>query len=292
MDNSLGANNGSSLASREVSDFPVSIGTGLSLLALFPRQIPAYDPERKVPQKVDVSAYQECWISLSTIFRNMVNAMTPEAAKITSPMDYRDAIESEIDVINGLFMNEGNNLCKPMYYICSYSDLRKVIPKSVNLREDKTDIQKEYSKKHDDVMQLLTKTNDEIYSFDHEVKPKTRCNALILTHRPWDLLSHKHFNKLDLLESNTGKLKSKYLWNTKYYPVGDSDISSLPFNRRLLLIFGDRVQIQPSDIKLRRLIVETAEKCKWQPMTTDAKIVFDLQGYIREPMVMSFIMSL
>ena len=292
MADNFGLNDGSSLAARQVSGFPLSLPTCLALESIFPKRLPAYDPDRKIPQTVNIGDYKECWISLSTLFRNMVNSVTTDTARVASPMDFKDALETEIDVINGLFMNEGNNLCKPMFYICSYKGLKSSIPKQITLREDKTEGQKQYTTKHDLVMKLLSRNNDEVFDFDSEVKPKSKSNALMLTHRPWDLLSYKNFTKLDLLESNTGRLKSRYLWNTKYYPVGDSDLSVIPFSKRLLLLFGDRVQIHPTDMKLRRLIIETAVKNKWTPMTSESKVLLDLQGAIMEPYILKLINSL
>jgi hypothetical protein len=293
MDNSLHLHDGSSLATRQVSGFAISLPTGLALESMFPRRIAAYDPDRKIPQLVNLTLYSECWISLTTLFRNMVSSMDRTVAESITPEAYRDALETEIDVINGLFMNEGNNLCKPKFYVCTYKGLRAHLPSAIALREDKTNMQMAYTHKQNAVMKLLRKTNDEVYEFDYEIKPNNaRSNAILITHHPYDLLSYTNFNKLDLLESNTGKLKSKHNWNTKYYPVGSDDMSILPFTRKLLLIFGDRVQIQPSDIKLRRLIIEIAQKCKWTSVTTDAKIAMDLQSSIMEPYVLQLLAKL
>lgn len=292
MYESLSLHDGTSISSRQVSGFPISLGSGLALESIFPRRIEAYDSDRKIPNQINVADYQECWISLSTLFRNMVSSMNKEVTLTTTEKEYADAIETEIDVINGLFMNEGRNLCKPIFYYCTYKSLITRPPQHVLMRTDKTESQKFYTFKHDKVMKLLTKTNDSVREFDSEIKPLAKPSALILTHHPWDLLSYKNFGKLDLLESNTGRLKSRYLWNTKYYPVGDSDLSSIPFTRKLLYVFGDRVQIHPSDMKLRRLIVETAQKHKWTALHGDAKIMMDLEMEIREPFVIQFLRSL
>lgn len=293
MDNNLQYHDGSSLAARQVSGFPLSLPTGLLFESIFPRRIAAYDPDRKIPQLVNLTQYNECWISLLTLFRNMVNSMDRTVAAKIRPEDYRDAIEGEIDVINGLFMNEGNNLCKPHYFVSNYHSLRRNLPSLIMLREDKTEMQRAYADKQDKIMKLLRKTNDVVREFDYDIKPSHgKPNALIMTHHPLDLLSFKHFNKLDLIESNTGKLKTKYLWNTKYYPVGDGDMSVLPFNRKLLFLLGDRVQIQPIDMKVRRWILETAHACKWTSLTSDAKVVVDLQNATLDPFLLQLINSL
>ncbi len=288
----LDLTDGTSIAARQVSGFPLSLPTGLALESVFPRQQPAYDPERKIPQQIKVSDYQECWISVATLYRNMVNSVNKDVAANSSAQEFKEALESEIDVINGLFMNEGSNICIPRFYHCTYDHFERHLPSVIKLRVDSTDGQKAYTSKFIQVMKLMDKSTDEIIKFDHEIKPKTKTAALVLTHRPYELLSSKNFNKLDLLESNTGRLKTKYLWNTKYYPVGDSDMSILPFNRKLLCIFGDRVQIHPYALQLRKVIIEIAKKNRWTSLTSDAKVMFDLQGGIMDPYQITLLNSL
>lgn len=291
--NQLDFYTGDSLSSREISGFPLSIGTGLAFESLFTRTMPAYDPERKIPNEVHVSDYQECWISLSTLFRNMSSSIKKEVFHSTTEQEFKDALETEIEVINSLFMNEGNNLCRPRYYYCTYDDLPGKLPEAIKLRGDKTDSQKMQRLTHNRVMKLMLKATDEIFEFKSEIKsPQGKPTALILTHHPYDLLSYRNFHKLDLLESNTGRLKPRHLWNTKYYPVGDSDMSILPFTRKLLLVFGDRVQIQPNDYKLRKLILEAARKYNWTALTTLEKVMFDLSIEIKEPFVLDFLRKL
>lgn len=292
MADSLELYDGNSLSTRQISGFALSIGTGLAFESLFPRKLSTYDPDRKIPNEVKVSDYQECWISLSTMFRNMASSVNKDTIVNTSEKELKDALETEIDVIQSLFMNEGNNLCKPIFYHCTYKNLRSKIPKQILLREDKTDGQMLYRQKHDAVMKLLMKSTDEIHEFDTEIRAASRTSAFILTHHPWDLVSYKNFSKLDLLESNTGRLKKRYTWSSKYYPVGGEDLSILPFSRKLLLVFGDRIQIHPSDMRLRRLIVETAKACKWTGVTSEAKVMQDLEGTIREPYVLQLLRNL
>lgn len=286
------ATSGNSLAERAISAFPLSVGTSLSLESLFAPRLPPYDPDRLIPQKVNVSDYQEIYINLSTLFRNIVGAITRDAFFHASGADIRDALMAEIDVINSLFMNEGQGLCRPVYYHCTFKSLHDKMVQGTSLRSDKTDGQKFYRHKHDEVMTLLGMSTDEFFEFDSEIKPKTRTSAMIITHYPWDLLSYQRFSKLDLLESNTGKLKPRWQWSSKYYPVGDSDLSILPFDRKLLLVFGDRVLVQPGDIRLRRLILEIAQKRRWTAMTTQAAMMQAFELDIKEPFVLQFLKKL
>jgi hypothetical protein len=91
--------------------------------------------------------------------------------------------------------------------------------------------------------------------------------------------------KLDLLESHTGKLKPRYEWGSKFYPLGDRDMSHLPFIEKLLLIFGDKVLIQPALTKIRQQVYDVSIKRGWTSMTTKAKVVMDLSTDIPEPMI-------
>lgn len=283
---------GDTLASRAISAFPVSVGTSLSLESLFSPRLKPYDPDREIPQHVAVADYQEIYINLSTLFRNIIGSITREAFFSATAFDIKETLISEIDVINSLFQNEGSGLCRPVYYHCTYKGLQSKLPNAIRLRQDKTDGQKFYRHKHDEVMKLLFKSTDEHFEFDYDIKPKQRTSAMIITHYPYDLLSYTRFSKLDLLESNTGKLKQRHQWSSKYYPVGDSDLSNLPFLRKLLLVFGDRVLIQPSDMKLRRLILEIAEKRRWTALTTESKMIQDFELDIREPYVLQFMKKL
>ena len=283
---------GDSIHARAISAFPISIATSLAMESLFKPQLTPYDPDRQIPNIVDVTKYSEIWINAQTLFRNMVGAMNKEALMQTSETEFRDAILQEMEVINSLFQIEGQGLCKPRYYYCDYKHLYTKTDKAIRFREDKTEGQKFLRYKLDVTMELLNKYTEDLRKFDSEVLPSSRSTSMILTHIPYDLLSSKRFTKLDLLESNTGRLKPRNMWYSKYYPIGDADMSIFPFTRKLLLVFGDKAQIQPSDMKLRKLIHEIAVKRKWTPATTSEKIKFDFELDIKEPYILEFLFKL
>lgn len=285
-------NIGDSLINRAISAFPLSIGTSLALESLFSPRLQPYDDNRVIPQHIGLGHYRECWINLGTLFRNIVGAMSKEAFLRTSEKEFLGALEQEIEVIQSLFSNEGNNLCKPVFYSCTYKHLKSSSNKAVKFREDKTEAQKLYTAKQEKIFHLLLKLTDELFTFDSEIKPTQRHKSLIMTHIPWDLVSYKNFTSLSLLESHTGKLKERHQWNTKYYPVGDCDLSILPFHRKLLLVFGDKVLIHPSDYKLRRLIVDIATRRHWTSMAGQDKMMLDFELEIKEPFVLDFLRHL
>lgn len=278
-----------SVYDREVSSFPISIGTALALETLFDARISPFDPERQIPKRIDLHKYQSMYFNMLTLWRNLVSSIDKSTFLMSKIDDLANALQSDIEVIQSLFQIEGHGLCKPIFYFCSYQSLTK-LDERIRLRTDNTELQKAFKSKFLEVMKIL-RNRVNILMVDSEL-PESKTNSLIMTHVPYDLLSHKHFNKLDLLESNTGKLKTRHEWNTKYYPIIGSDMTRLPFIKQLLLIFGDKVLIHPAETKLRRLVMDIAERRQWTQATTIAKIRQDFELEIREPYVLQFLKSL
>jgi hypothetical protein len=276
---------GDSVHSRAVSSFPLSIGTGLAFESLFNPQIEPYDPNREIPNHIDVTKYSQIWINIHTLFRNLISSISKEAFEKTSAEELTDVLLQEMDVINSLFQIEGQNLCQPKYYYCDYGKLHRSVSPLVKFRMTKSPVQKKIDEIMDKVCKRLSKASDEIFHLDSEIKPLIRCKALIMTHHPYDLVSHKYFSQLDLLESNTGKLKPRNLWYTKYYPVPNTEMSMLPLTRKLAIIFGDKYLLHPTDLRLRKLIIDIAMQYQWTPMTTSARVMLSLEMGVKEPYV-------
>jgi hypothetical protein len=282
---------GSTLAARTIGGFALSIATSLSFESIFAPRLPPYDSTRIIPEQIDISKYATIWINVTTLFRNLMGSINKDALLLVTEEELAQTLNQEMELINSLFLNEGNNLCKVIYYTMSYKHLYR--RNGVKFRTEKTSNQKQYKASMLKTIDLLMRDGTySIVQLDSEIKPDKRDKSLIFTHIPHDLLSHVHFNGLDLLESHTGLLKTKHKWNTKYFSVGDSDLSHLPFNRLLLFIFGDKIQIQPIDIRLRRLILECSITRGWTPLTTVDKILLELGLDIKEPFVLEFIKNL
>lgn len=260
------------LFTRTVSAFPVSIGTSLSLESIFTGPNPTYDSTRKPPPRINLSNYDSIYINVELLIRN-ISASVDRIRYLDSPANHvLEILLTEMDIINSVFQQEGNNICKVVYYICSYRDLKLQKLGKVDLRESNTVISKSYDLKADTVLKKLNKKTDVILNLDSEIKGDRRSSALIMTHYPVDLLSSKNFRRMDLLESNTGLLKPKELWNSKYYPLSQNSMNHLPFCKELLFIFGDRNLISPQSIKTRQRVYDISIKNKWTIYTTVQKI--------------------
>ena len=267
------------LANRTMGAFPLSIGTSLAFESIFenaPR--PPYDPARLIPQKVNIAEYEEMWINLSTLNRNIIGSLAREDAPGALPREIADVIYQEMDFIVSLLQNEGNKSTRPIFYACDYSSLEnKYRNTKAQLRADNTENQKIYSATLKATLQLVFKeiTNKTILkAMNPKLKPEGTPKTLLLSHAAYDLTSKNNFRELHLIESHTGLLRKPPTWYVKYYH--GKELTMIPFMEGLLPVFGDNETFAPMAISIRREIIEIAKAKAWTQVTTPAKVLFDL----------------
>lgn len=277
---------------KAVSSFPIAIGTAIALETLFKPRIAVYDPDKVRPDKVNINKYEFCYINIATLYRNLLASVDGNVLLVSKPDEIAKELFDEISIIQSLFFNEGNNVCQPIFYVIDYLNIAKTyVKKKVTFRTSTTDKQKIYDDKYIKMLSFLMEQVD-IKVYKDLIVPIDRNRSLIVTHMAYDLLSYKNFNILDLLESHTGKLKTKYQFSSKYQPSGSFDVSNLPFSRKLLFTLGDKTFIKPAPIALRKNLFEIANKKHWTSHTTDDKITFDINSHIKEPYVLQWFNNL
>lgn len=265
------------LVDRTVSGFPLSISTGLAFESLFPPRQAVYDDSRKIPQKIALAEYNQMWINVDTLFRNMIQSSSKEIIHSTSYQEAAIVLDGEMETIRSILKNEGRGRTAPIFYLCDYQKALEKRHKAIDLRRDNSPTQTYIETMRRETMKILIEEVEGLHNFKGAIESiGVPTSALMLTHYPYDLLSRKLFTKLDLLESNTGKLKTPRQWNSKYYPLPGKDMSILPWYRFMLMTFGDKVLIVPQPKKLRDSIYETAVKRQWTPLTTMDKCMLDL----------------
>lgn len=251
--------------------YPLSVATSIAMESITGHQ----DPTNGKPTRNTLVLYEELWINVKTLFRNICGALPPGSGK--PPVDdLVVAVINEINAIRDIVQRNSNS--KVIFYISNYDRIESIY-KNVELRRDNTPKQKDYTQTMSRVLQTVIrktpKDNDYFLLFNHELKPKTRKNTVILTHIPYDLLSSDNFGALTLLESHTGNIKTKPLWYTKYYQ-GDS-LPPIPFCKYLIAVFGDREMFRPLKIDAKEDVIQLAKKHGWTAITTDAKMKNDLR---------------
>lgn len=263
------------LHSRTTSGFALSIATGMAMESVFTPRQAVFDPERVAPPRIEIARYNDCWINVQTLIRNIYNACEKDKVNSVKPQDVFEIAEQEIELIKDLFRNEGMDQVKPIFYLNDYQELFKG-PKEVFIqREDRTALQRQARHVFLGAASLLYRQYPEIKLCKLDINGGGK-DALMLTHIPADLLSYRRFRTLELLESHTGKVKKQGEWNTKYYSVPDAFMGRLPFCRQLLGLLGDSVLVTPGPIKARKMIMELSKAKNWHPFTTPQKVNADL----------------
>lgn len=258
------------LANRTQSGFPVSIGTGLSLETLFTPIQDVYDDTREVKNIPDLGVYTVYIFNVSTLLRNLINAISYKDLVMIPISDIHEALLEEIEFLTNYFASSQINI---KFYINNYAFVHNAYKEGDKLRKSTTDKQLYTDSIFNYCLDRLKK-EDDVQSFSKDIKYNKTDSALIFTHVPFDLLSYTNFVKLDLLESHTGLIKTRKDWNTKYYPIPNKDMSFLPFMEYLLVTFGDHVMFKPDPINKRLEVYEAMKKKNVNPLTSELSFSF------------------
>lgn len=231
--------------------------------------------------KVKVTDFQRIYLNIRTLFRNVFGAFEDKAQHVTPDVMITSITEDLNRIIETVTAVSPSTKIVP--YLCTYTTVNKEFPLAKFKNAD-TPNQIFYSSVEQDVYKQMAKEDNEygIKVFDSKINGDF--DTLIVTHMPADLLCYRKFPTLMLLESHTGKVKGHLEWYSKL----NSKNAKIPFNRPFLLIFGDGVMFSPQDLKVRRVIIKTAEKYNWRPDTTLDRIHNCLK-LVNEPHVSEFI---
>lgn len=256
------------IAEREVGQYPLSVASSLALegaCGIHPDL-----PVRKAP----LLDYGEFWVNLRTLFRNFMGALHKDAAGGVAPKQIEEALRDEMETIKRIVSELTNNRCKVVFYVSNYAGMAEKYPHA-KLRTERTERQLVYMEIKRQTLQLLLQSleqqgGEDIRVFKLKLFPQHQNKTLIFTHFAYDLLSWKAFSSLDLVESNTGAIKKRPQWYTKYQ--GGRELSMIPFREDFIQVFGDSRTFFPMPIRIRKEVIELAQKYNWSAITTDEKI--------------------
>jgi hypothetical protein len=246
---------------RETGALPISVGTSLAIEGLRVPKIPAYD---------------YLWVNLRTLYRNLLQSAETWVRDVTDPQTVAEVLLDELEHIHDAVLTITGGRVKPQWYLSAPETLVKVLPDAI-IRAPKTDLQKHVAMLCDKALDIVVNTigRHNVMFFRPLLEGPGR--TLCLTHVPSDLLSHRKFEELMLLESQTGTIKQYAQFNTKL--SNGKELSNIPFNGFTLSIFGDNnVLLYQAPGKIRRAILEIATKYDWTPMTTRDKIRYGISA--------------
>jgi hypothetical protein len=263
------------ISSRTTSGFPLSIGTSLAMESVFVPVKPTIDPYRKIPQQINIDDYNQVWINIGTLFRNLYNAVDRNFLGKFDGVDVADALSTEMETIADLVVSSSQGKTESVFYNCSYSDLTNRF-KLGTLRLPNTEKQLLYADLYKKSIDNLLKRSQResirhIETYQSMFSGGSKSEALILTHFPIDLLNAKKFRSMDLLESHTGILKKPTDWYTKYYD--GRDLNMLPLNGILLTVFGDDHHFRPQNRAMKEAVLAFAIERRWTCITSAQEIV-------------------
>ena len=251
-----------SVSNRAMSSFPLSVGTGLALESVFKATDAPIDPDRK-PPIVDMRAYDTLAFNVTTLIRNAYQALPGEGQSLVTGSAISQAIEQEIEVLNELSAAVS---LKAQFFANNQMSLNKWASDKCLPRMPSTKPQKHYAYiEHTALMALKKKGLMGDYGTGR---------SLVLTHKPLDILkAQKTSTVCDLLESHTGKVKTKLTLNSKYHRYPSQTLDHMPFNPLLLFILGDSNTFHPLPIAVRKELVDISLLYHWNPTTTTDRIL-------------------
>lgn len=214
-------------------------------------------------------------INLRTLVRNIVGAVDPVDKDLLEVDDIIDTVIEEMGQLKELFQTYKPNTEVDFYYP-DYSTLTKGFPKG-NIRLPKTKLQEKDTYMHAKIFKRMeSRCEDEQDSFTYRQSgwqlEKDDKEVTLVTHCPTDLLSQYKFPKMNLLETHTGRVKVRREWSSKLNKNAHEDVTSIPFCKFTIQVYGEGVFFQVSDTKIKKYVKDMAVRDKWNAMTSDSRI--------------------
>lgn len=250
---------------RTLGTFPLSVATSLAIESAV-----GIHPDLPTPRVMPIRQYKELWVNLRTLYRNIVSAMSKDIAASIHAVEIAQIMLEEMHIVPDVLQHQSGQPVKVVYYFNNMKYLVGKYPEA-SLRLDNTPRQQQFTHTLGEVMKLLLMHHKDMIVLFDDKPPGNQVETLIITHIAYDLLWANSFGSLTLLESHTGKIKTKPLWYSKYYT--GKELSQIPFTEELLQVFGDTETFHPLDVGLRKAIIELAARRSWSSLTTRARIV-------------------
>lgn len=255
---------GVAIDNREKGQVPISIGTSLALEAgfgIYPDRHESPPPFTRVKQ---------VWINLRTLVRNLIACLPTNLKETLLPDDVWRFVHEEMTIIKTSLAKQAPGV-KLVFYVSEYNRLDQRFPGAV-IKLPSTPKQSIQQQVEEASLKLALEKNHEhdVEFFDFELHGQ-HPSSFLLTHLPVDLLSRYFFERLELLESHTGKIKGPGAWNSKL--TNGKELSNIPFNRFTLQLFGDNGNMfSPHPVSLRRALMQVAIDNGWSNVTSIEKI--------------------
>lgn len=254
---------------REMSSFPLSIGTGLMFESIFKPTTDRYDKDRVIPNTIKADDYQYHLINLLLLARNIITSFPLQKPNVVlKDKGFSNALMEEVNIISSLY---SSTKCVPIFYLSDFKRIYDIYNKT-KTRED-TEVIKLHMEIYDAIKKInIKKTwlagadiDIDVVKLDNFGSKKN----IITTNVSCDLCSK---NNIELLDSHTGILYEKSEFYKRYQSIGSKDMSVFPFKERLLFYLGNKVMSKIITPKIRLYLHELAVSKKWNKLTSDFEV--------------------
>ena len=260
------------LNGRTVGYFPLSIGTSKAIEGAV-----GFTTNEEgivnLTNENNLVNYKQLLVNIFTLLRNAYGAYPREEVGTMDYVVIADEVLLEMERIVEI-VREYSPSTEVIFYQADYPTILKKLPEAFQ-RFPNTAKQKQTASAYESMLKYILKESQiPIKDLLRPTEVNKNLPSLLLTHLAIDLIKFRTFQKKDLLESHTGKIKHPNEWYTKYY--NGNNLPILPFNGFLLLVFGDNDQLRPTPRKLREAVLEIASKYRWTAVTTEEKVKLNI----------------
>jgi hypothetical protein len=262
----------------------VSIGTGLAFETIL-KDIPQTDDSRELPALPrQMRYYKSVSIDVSTLCRNLLSSIRP--------LDTVQPTSDTLDLLSNIIIQELDVLSEiihtqyPKLQVHVFMSIRKHMPipkSSITVRKGPKVLhtQKLYKAL---LVSIMTRIGSDINAKVYHGFPKLSSlhpgrRTLLFTHHAYNLLGNQKM--ADLLESHTGKVKLQHEFHTKF-KKSNVDSSHIPFCLNTLLLFGDRTDIKPVPMSIRKKVSKVGIERHWLFNTSPKRVYSDLISALGE----------
>jgi hypothetical protein len=257
---------------REVGAFPLSIGTSYALEGLLGNH-PA-----KPNQPSGHKGITTLWINIRTLVRNYREAVKTDDRDRIKYDSAAIMVLSEMQAIPDILRFAKRNI-EVVFYHQAIEDIRQQFP-NANYKKPNTDNQMAAATYETFTLRFLLAECVNAKVPVQQIRrqpPSSHHVAAILTHYPKDLFWKGCFERLFLLESHTGQLKTYVDWYSKL--IGIKSDNQVPLNEFTIQVFGDKHLFDGQDKKIKTELKELARVKRWNATTGMSKVSSDILGY-------------
>lgn len=256
------------LDGRAKGQFPISVATSLALEGLYGIL------EDKTETPAPAERFQELWINVRTLFRNLTGSLKSSDVDELTASDFAAALIEELTLIRSIIEDRSGGRLRVQGYVATYKSLPNLHSYAI-VKPARTPKQQHHAQLENDAIQLMLKDlgnpNDHVKVVDLTIEIDRKAVALI-THYPFDLLNVKGETDLVLVESHTGAIKGKAQWYTKLN--GGKGMPDMPFNVLTIQVFGDTGGLfSPQPPENQHKLRDLAARYHWSQITTKDRIM-------------------